>query len=56
MQIDDACLVERAVQTVDIISKLDAVVSDDVRCTADRGGGVVAVLGYLIACTCDDET
>ena len=30
MEIDDACLVERTVQLVDVIGKLDAVMSNDV--------------------------
>ena len=49
MQIDDACLVERAVQTVDIVGELDAVVLDDIRGTTDARRGIVAVLGDLIA-------
>ena len=55
MQIDDAGLVERAVQPVDVVGELDAVVLDDVRCAADAGGCVVAVLGDFIACAGDDE-
>ena len=55
VQIDDACLVERAVQLVDVVGELDAVMGNDVRGTADAGGSIVAVLGHLIAGTGDDE-
>ena len=55
MEINDARLVDAAIQTVDIIRELHAVVLDDIRCTAHRCGCVVAMLSHLIAGTGDDE-
>ena len=56
MKIDDACLVERTVQLIDVVGKLDAVMGYDVRCTRHRGGGIIAVLGDFVTCTGNDKT
>lgn len=55
MQIDDAGLVEAAVQLVNIISELHAVVSDDVRSTTDGSGSEVAMFCDFVAGACDNE-
>ena len=56
MQVDDAGLIDGAVQSVHIGGKLYTVVLDDIAGTAYRRGGIVTVLGYLVARTCNDET
>ena len=56
VEIHDACLVEAAVQFVNVIRELDAVVLNDVRGTGDTRGGIVAVLGHLVACAGNHET
>ena len=55
VEIYDSSLVERAVETVDIAGKLDAMMSNDVRCSTDGGGGIVAVFGHLVSGTGNDK-
>ena len=55
MQIDDACFVETAVQLVNVIGELNTMLGNHVGCSAGRRGGIVAVLGHLIAGTGNDE-
>ena len=56
MQIDDACLVERTVQPVDVIGELDAVMSNHIGGATHGSCRIVAVFCYLIACAGNDET
>ena len=55
MKINDACLVDAAVQLVHVVGKLDTVVPDDVAGAAHRGSRIVAVLCHLVARTRNDE-
>ena len=55
MEINDAALVDGAVQLIDIIRELDAVMGNDIRRTAGTGCRIVAVLGHLIARTGNHE-
>lgn len=51
MQIDNARLVQTAVQLIDIIGELDSVIGNHIRCPTGRGGGIVAMLGYFVTGT-----
>ena len=55
MQIDNAALVHAAVQLVNIVGELDTMLGNHIRGSRGRGGSIVAVLGHLIACTCDHK-
>ena len=55
MEIDDSCFVQTAVQLVNVVSKLDAMMLDDVRSAAHAGRCIVAVLGHFIACASNYE-
>ena len=55
MEVDDAALVDGAVELVEIIGEDHAVVRDDVGCATDARRCIVAVLSHLISCACDDE-
>ena len=55
MEIDDARLVDAAVELVEVIGELHSVVLDDIGGTAHRSGGEVAMLRHLVAGTGDDE-
>ena len=55
MKINDACLVDAAVQLVYIIGKLNTMVLNDVAGTAHRSSRIVAVLCHLVTRTRNDE-
>jgi NAD-specific glutamate dehydrogenase len=55
MQIDDAALVDRTVQLVDIVGEHSPMVLDDVRRTTHTRCREVAVLGHLISRSGDDK-
>ena len=55
MEIDDAALVDRAVELIEISGEVHTVVLDNVRRAADACGGIVAVFGHFVSGTGDDE-
>ena len=55
MEIDDACLVERTVEGVEVTGKAHTVKGYHVGGSAHTGGGIIAMLGDLVAGAGDDE-
>ena len=55
MEIDDAALVDGAVELVEVSGEVHAMVLDNVRRAADACGCVVAVFCHFISCTGNDE-
>ena len=56
MEIDNTDLGHAAVQLLQVIGELHAVLGDDIAGATGAGSCVVTVFGHLIACTGDDKT
>ena len=55
MKIDNAGLVDGTVQLGKVVGKHDAVIADDIAGPTDARGGIVSMLGHLVAGPGDDK-